>query len=414
MINEIPYKGSFYMMLKDGTVGLFSSQNDPTRIEVPKEIEYNNKLWDVSRILQSAFLYETKADLVSFPADSQVIAFDALSLKSRCIFEVVEIPSKLKFIHADAFDQALVISVAIQNDNRFYGLTDDSAQLIPKFCSSVIFVNKKKQVVRIRESIERISSSACYNSDIRVVTFPSSLKAIGNNAFQYCHRVERIYFSRDSQLEIIEKSAFIQTRSLKYIDLSMNIHLNELGAKSFAYSGISSIIFPSSLQMISASAFEYCANLKRIKFNEPSSLKRICMNAFSHCGKLEKIFFPPSLEFLENDAFSRCKNISRIVFTPDSCLEIIGENCFHSVSVEEISFPDSLKTIQQQAFDSCESLKFVAFNDTTKIENIDALSFQNCIKLEMINGPENIKTMFLNSSNDTEDAKAHGNECSII
>ena len=84
------------------------------------------------------------------------------------------------------------------------------------------------------------------------------------------------------------------------------------------------VVMPDSIEEIGREAFNYCLNLKELKFS--SSLKRINKDAFYGCLSLESLTFPDSLESIEENAFASCDNLSSV--TLGSSLSYIGEGAF--------------------------------------------------------------------------------------
>ena len=70
---------------------------------------------------------------------------------------------------------------------------------------------------------------------------------------------------------------------------------------AFFESGLESIEFPSTLEVIEDSAFSICSSLHSVKFSE--GIKKIDNYVFFKCG-FESITFPPTVEMISYGAFS--------------------------------------------------------------------------------------------------------------
>lgn len=77
---------------------------------------------------------------------------------------------------------------------------------------------------------------------------------------------------------------------------------------------ITSILFPSSLKIIGASAFEFCVNLSKIKFAKDSQLETIGSQAFLLCLLSGKIIFPQRLKLIDSSAFAMNAKLKEAVF----------------------------------------------------------------------------------------------------
>ena len=94
-----------------------------------------------------------------------------------------------------------------------------------------------------------------------------------------------------------------------------------------------SIVISDTIEETGREAFNFCRNLKDIKFG--SGLKRIDREAFYGCDSLEGIIFPDSLESIEEKAFSSCDSLSSV--RVGSALSYIGEGAFaYCESLENI------------------------------------------------------------------------------
>ena len=94
-----------------------------------------------------------------------------------------------------------------------------------------------------------------------------------------------------------------------------------------------SVVISDTIEEIGREAFNFCRNLKDIKFG--SGLKRIDREAFYGCDSLESIIFPESLESIEEKAFSSCDSLSSV--RVGSALSYIGEGAFaYCESLENI------------------------------------------------------------------------------
>ena len=64
---------------------------------------------------------------------------------------------------------------------------------------------------------------------------------------------------------------------------------------AFFESGLESIEFPPTLEIIEDSAFSTCSSLRSVEFSE--GIKRIDNHAFFRCG-FESVTFPPNVEMV--------------------------------------------------------------------------------------------------------------------
>lgn len=101
------------------------------------------------------------------------------------------------------------------------------------------------------------------------VTFPSSLKRIGEHAFEDCSALTEINLSKVN-LEEIGSSAFRDT-GLKKVTFPAS--LKKIAPQAFLNTQLVNVIFPEELQEIGNEAFREIATLKTITL--PNNLRKI-------------------------------------------------------------------------------------------------------------------------------------------
>ncbi|PTL34152.1 hypothetical protein C7120_06270 [Prevotella sp. oral taxon 376] len=119
---------------------------------------------------------------------------------------------------------------------------------------------------------------------IREVVIGTSVKRIGQNAFDQCSNLESLDFLYG--VTRIDGSAFNGCTGLK------------------------DVVLPETLVDIGVEAFGACSNLTSIRL--PNSLKTIQREAFANCTGLTKIVIPPSVEQIEQLAFDNCTGLTDV------------------------------------------------------------------------------------------------------
>ena len=120
---------------------------------------------------------------------------------------------------------------------------------------------------------------------------------------------------------------------------------------AFEKRDVTSVQFPSSLEVIGEDAFALCANLTEIEL--PDSIIELRDGAFVRCEQLRRVILPEGLKSIKGSAFSDCNQLMRIDF-PEG-LESIGNGAFSNCySLKQVILPDSLKQIGDQVFSDCK------------------------------------------------------------
>ena len=168
--------------------------------------------------------------------------------------------------------------------------------------------NKSVERVIISEGIATIGEQAfAYDSYLREVTIPSSVKRIKNNAFFDCGFLTTVHFSEG--LEEIGESAFSYNRSLTGISLPAS--LRSIGAFAFeSCTGLKSIQIPAKVSSLPEGVFFYCDQLSDVSFAE--GLTSIGANAFDGCVSLSHLRLPRSMQEIGYHAFAGCAALESI------------------------------------------------------------------------------------------------------
>ena len=165
-----------------------------------------------------------------------------------------------------------------------------------------------------------------------------------------------------------------------------NYTVTTIGYGAFQYNRLESVTFPNSVTTIDQSAFEYCSELKTIKFG--TGLTTIGRLAF-YGAAVTSVTIPSGVTKIDDYAFSNCTKLKTI--TLNDKLTEIGEGAFGSTAVETIKIPNSVKKIGFSAFYKCKSLKSVTLGNS--VESIGQGCFADCTTLESISIPGKVKTI---------------------
>ncbi|MBO4303021.1 MAG: leucine-rich repeat domain-containing protein, partial [Lentisphaeria bacterium] len=173
---------------------------------------------------------------------------------------------------------------------------------------------------------------------VKKVILPEGLTRIGRRAFIGCHEIETVVFP--STLKTIEEEAF-QFCGLK--ELRLQEGTEHIGADAFRCCGeLQKAILPDSLTGMEARVFGNCDNLTEVRL--PAALKTIPQFTFAGCKKLEKIFIPDSVEKIEDFAFRSCPELC-MVEVPEG-IEVCGNAFLDSPKVKIVYRPVRKKQVK--------------------------------------------------------------------
>ncbi len=160
------------------------------------------------------------------------------------------------------------------------------------------FANKKSlpEYIILPDNIESLPINCFYNSNVKNIKLPNSLKYINEGAFHSCVHLENIKLPEN--IISIRQAAFSNTL-LKNIELPDKIKTISRGlfsdCKELEY-----IKLPKELEYVQKYAFETCRSLKILDFKN-TKLKNIETDSICFCTNLEKVFFPKALEKIKSD-----------------------------------------------------------------------------------------------------------------
>lgn len=190
--------------------------------------------------------------------------------------------------------------------------------------------------------ITAIGDRAFYQyEDLNSITLPSSIKSIGNEAFQQCWFEEIII---PEGVETIGNEAFFYCRQLK--SLSLPSTLKTIGRNAFGYcTSLQAVDIPGYTETIGNGAFCYDSNLKSVKL--PSTLTTIPDMLFGGCSALNSLEIADGVESINYYAFGACTSLINVEI-PASVTDMQGKVFSSSSSLETIDVKGAPYIIDNQ------------------------------------------------------------------
>lgn len=262
---------------------------------------------------------------------------------------------------------------------------------------------------------------------IRSVTIPDTVHAIGNEAFSGCAALEEIVIPES--VKSLGRYAFAKCGSLKKAVLpTQACKLGE--GVFFECKELEKVKLPADLLELGGQIngiFERCEKLSRLEL--PAGLQRIGAKTFSGCVSLRELQIPESVSEIGNGAFQGCRALSDaqgFVLIGDRCccyagteatvqipdgvriidvccfsgnravkevllpnsIERVGWGAFSKSSLERIVLPDSLQELGACVFDHCDMLRELVL--PASLKELPIAMAQDCISLREIRIPENV------------------------
>lgn len=180
------------------------------------------------------------------------------------------------------------------------------------------------------------------------LTFPSTLRYIGSNAFSG-FGIKNIVLP--DGLEEIGKKAFYQCANISEVSFPNTMQF--IGESAFSETGLTQVSLPSTISKLGRWAFSNNGSLKKVLYNVKDGMG---MGIFSSCDNLVEAVVGSDVKILPPHCFGSCDNL-KIVQLGES-VERISESSFEACgNLESIDFPESLRFIEKSAFEDCKRLK---------------------------------------------------------
>lgn len=179
------------------------------------------------------------------------------------------------------------------------------------------------------------------DKEAETVEIPHSAKYIGDFAC-LAGRITSLDL-KDTQIEVIGKYAFAQCHHLENVS------------------------FPACLREICIGAFQFCSNLKSLKFENGAKLK-IGIRAFFYCSNIENPVLSDSIEVIEKSAFENCNKFV-FIYLCHTQLQHIGKRAFGPGIGSFIGFPKTIST--RSLIDNCYCRVGITYHHIAKIDEMD-------------------------------------------
>lgn len=186
--------------------------------------------------------------------------------------------------------------------------------------------------------VKEVAANSFYETGIRSIQFPSTLRSIDQNAF-CCSALESV--SLPEGFTELAPYAFAASPALKDVTLpeGMIIVSNMVFGEC---SSLACVNLPSTIRRIETAAFISCAALTNITL--PEGLIEIEDTVFYDCAALKTLTLPVSVKAIGRDAFYGCPDITLRVYAGSYAETYAKENSipFEYIAENTAVIPDEL------------------------------------------------------------------------
>lgn len=280
-LNETPYLKSMTGEFINLNGVLIDYNGTSSAVTVPS---------DVKSIAPYVFYNNTKITSLKFSGKTNEIGEGAFYGCTN--LETVSVPTSVSTIGAYAF-----------YDTKW--LKNQTGQVVAGK-NILIAYNGSESAVSVKSGVEKIAPCVFIkNTNLKSVSFPSSLYVIGMRSFAECTNLKSVSFPKN--LVLIDQEAFAKCSSIAKLILPKNVRSVSKGAFT-GCTNLTRVELGGYLQAISYGAFAGCESLKTVYIRD--SLYKIEDNTFYGCDSLEYVRLPASVTEIEEDAFNNCSNVT--------------------------------------------------------------------------------------------------------
>ena len=201
----------------------------------------------------------------------------------------------------------------------------------------------------------------------------------------------------------VSETTLVIPAKVVYEDVDYNV--TKIGEASFFHTAVEDVTFPMTLEEICVDAF---ASTKLRKVVIPDNVKKIGWFSFSNISELVEVNIGSGLEDLDPYAFNYCENIKDFKISANNerykvengfVMQLDEASIIMLVdqSVQRIVLPISARKIHK-----IKSFKLMTVECNDELEEIDEYAFEDCVRLEEIKLPANLKQIGRNAFFSTE------------
>ncbi len=198
--------------------------------------------------------------------------------------------------------------------------------------------------------------------------------AIGTSAFAYCNKLKHFDFSKTTALY---SSAFSYCTSIQSADLT---NLRFAGTSIFGYCSALKDVTLTADTAVNSNMFKG-AGIEKIDFYAND----IPSYTFAGATSLREIVIHNSIDQIGSYAFNNCAALTSVIFEDEATCNLIGASAFEGCSaLASFIIPEGVELIGARAFANCSSLVTVSVHPYSNIQEVGMSVFLGCNLLKQI------------------------------
>ena len=229
------------------------------------------------------------------------------------------------------------------------------------------------------------------NPKIKKVILPDTIIQISDHAFINCRSLEYINLADCTRLKEIQDEAFYGCDALKTVELPDSITaVGESSNNVFSdCDNLESVKLPGKLTAFSGGWFSRTPKLKSLTL--PDTLTVLGDNALAGTS-IESIKIPESVTVIGSSAFKESR--IKLLEIPKN-VTVIGDYAFQKTPIETLKIPKNVTKIGASAFYE-SAIKRIEFEEGGKLTELGDFVFKGCNNLESFVIPSSVTTFGAN------------------
>ena len=256
------------------------------------------------------------------------------------------------------------------------------------------FVGLHATTITLSSTVEEIGKFSISNTDITALDL-KNVVTIGEGALYKCKNLTSIVIP--STVKTIGDYAFDLCASLATVDTSGATSLVSIGRSAFVATPISSFYIPDTVTSLGIGLFVECYSLPAIDV-DPANTKYVDVDGVVYDTDMKTVLlYPPAracdsyeipdtVTSIAEAAFATAYRIGAITI-PDTITEISDAAFQKCTALKTIKIPKTVTSIGDYAFASCEGIESIDFSETTVLKYIGNGAFLDNIKLKTVEIP---------------------------
>lgn len=287
-------------------------------------------------------------------------------------------------------DKTILYAYPIGKVVTSYEVPSTVKTIAPYSVRNASFLNN----ITFNEGLDSIGSSAFVQGRLTEVNLPSSVRAIGFQAFSAMPTVTAYTVAEGNQYYKAVDKHLLTADGKRLLfgagsvtDVVIPEGVEEVSGYSFyTFSGVKSLKLASTTKTVGTLAFYSNASLNSVDFG--TALDSIGEGAFRRCVAIPAVNLPATVRTIGRTAFAESTGFHEV--TLNEGVKFLGELAFtRCYGLKKVKLPSTIKAMDYGAFVYCSMLEEVELADGLTL--IGDGAFQECLQLSKVNFPSSLQ-----------------------